>query len=424
MQRREPGSARHHRRLSLFFHWIDVEPAQHDAARLALLLVGVNFALSLPLQSFDGILWAYQRFDLQNAVDIPITLIRAGLTWWFIGSGYGLVALAAITLATSQTALLAKVMLALRLEPGLRLRIASIQRESARGLFGYGIWYFLFSLFKTVGPQIIVIIVANRLGAALVTPLSVATRLIGYANQFLIAGTGILTPVATALHANDDRQRQTELFIIGSRVCTGMTLFFASLFVFLGEALIRLWMGPTFVMAYPLLLILLAGEVLPMSQHITFGMILGKGRLQILAASSLAEIFAGSALSFMAAQAGYGLTGICLAAAASAVICRGVTPMVYACRVLNVPFLVYAERALLPAIAIASGPSLALGLFTTLWTPANWAELFVCGGVYTVIFVGLCTVGLLRGRYRPTVVASKQDTEAQISGISLGERQE
>jgi O-antigen/teichoic acid export membrane protein len=408
--------------LFLFFHFIAVEPDQHNAAQLALLLVGLNFALALPLQSFDGILWAYQRFDLQNAVDIPIVLIRAGLTWWFIGSGYGLVALASITLATSLTGQFAKAALALWLEPGLRVRLALIDRESAKGLFGYGIWYFLFSLFKTIGPQVIVMIVANGLGAAIVTPLSVATRLISYANQFLIAGTGILTPVATALHASQDRERQKELFIMGGRACMAMTLLFASLFVFLGEPLIRLWMGPTFAVVYSLLLIVMAGELLPMSQHITFGMILGKGRLRILAANSLVEIFAGSLLSFLAAKGGYGLTGVCLAVAIPAAICRGVSPLIYACRAVGVPLWVYVARGLAPAVAIASGPVLVLGLVTRMWTPTTWPGLFVCGGVYSVAYVGVIAVGLFGGRgglARLTVKAGpKEVTEPELAATA------
>ena len=308
--------------------------------------------------------------------------------------------------------------LALGCEPGLRVRLALIDRESAKGLFGYGIWYFLFSLFKAVGPQVIVTIVANGLGAAIVTPLSVATRLIGYANQFLIAGAGILTPVATALHANEDRERQKELFIAGSRGCTAMTLLFASLFVFLGEPLIRLWMGPTFAFTYPLLLILTTGELLPMSQQITLSVILGKGRLRILAANGAVEIFAGSLLSFLAVKGGHGLAGVCVAVAVPAAICRGVSPLIYACRAVGVPLWVYAARGLLPAIAIASGPALVLGFVTRMWTPTTWAGLFACGGAYTVAYVAVTGVGLFGGRgglARLTVGAGpKGETEPEL----------
>lgn len=382
--------------LVLFFVVIDVQPDQENAARYALLLVGLNFALALPLQSFDGILWAYQRFDLQNGVDIPTVLLRAGLTYWLIGAGHGLVALALITLLTSLAGLLAKVALALRLDPGLRVRISFINRASATALFGYGVWYFLFSLIKTLAPQVILTIVGSRLlGTALVTPFTVAMRLIGYANQFLIAGTGVLTPVATALHARDDQDRQRDLLLTGGRACLALALLFASIFVFLGQPLIRLWMGPALAeIAYPLLLIVTAGQILPMSQHITYSIILGKGRLHILAASTLLEMTVSAAAALLLASQGHGLTGVCLAVAIPAALCSGASPLVYACRTLGVPLATYVVRALLPPLVMAAGPALLLGLVTSAWTPSSWPAFFVFAGVYALGYLCVVVVGL------------------------------
>jgi O-antigen/teichoic acid export membrane protein len=378
--------------LLLFFVIIDVEPGHVEAARFALLLVGLNFALGLPLQSFDGILWAYQRFDLQNGIDIPTVLLRAGLTYWFVGHGYGLVALAAITFLTSLAGLVAKAALALGLEPGLRVRFAFVNRESARGLFGYGIWYFLFSLFKNLGAQVVVMIVGSRLGTALVTPFTVALALIRYANQFLIAGSGVLTPVATAMHARDEHEAQRCLFVAGGRGCLAMALLFFSLFAFLGRPLLRLWMGPALEHAHLYLLILAAGELLPMSQHITLSMILGKGRLGVLAGSGLVEIGVTSLAAF--GLASYGLESVCWAVALPALVCRGIAPLVYACTKLGVRLGGYTVRVFLPTLLVAAGPILLLGLVSKWWTPGTWPELFLCGGAYAVLYVGIVAIGL------------------------------
>jgi O-antigen/teichoic acid export membrane protein len=383
--------------LLVFFSLIEVPPEEQDAARIALVLVGLNFALSLPLQAFDGILWAYQRFDLQTSVDVPIVLLRAGMTYWLIGSGHGLVALGLISLGTTVAGLVIKAMLARWQEPALRVRFALANRQSAASLFGYSIWYFTFSLIKRQAPQLIVLIVGNRLGPFWVTPLSIATRLVSYANQFLIAGTGVLTPHATALHARDDQERQRSLLIVGGRGCLALTILFVSLFVFLGQALIRLWMGamgPALAKeAFPVLLILAAGELLPMSQHITFGMILGRGNLRILAASSVVEICTSTTLALLA-SAEYGLIGVAAAVAIPATLCRGITPMVYACRAVGVPVGSYLVRSLLPAVLVAAGPVLLLGALTLWWTPDNWPELFLCGGVYALFYAGVTGLGL------------------------------
>src|SRR2546423_903132 len=122
-----------------------------------------------------------------------------------------------------------------------------------------------------------------RRSVALVTPFSVAMRLVGYGNAFLIAGTQVLTPVATGLHAAEQHAKQRTLFLEGGKYCLALGLFFVTLFICLGQPLLDLWMGPALRGAWPLLVILGLGELLAMSQWITYSMILGMGRHKLTA---------------------------------------------------------------------------------------------------------------------------------------------
>src|SRR5262249_38603781 len=83
---------------AFFFDLFDVPDTPVAGARVALFVVGVNLAASLVLNAFDSTLWGFQRFDWLNAVDMPTTVLRVGLTWYFVSHGGGLVALAVITL--------------------------------------------------------------------------------------------------------------------------------------------------------------------------------------------------------------------------------------------------------------------------------------------------------------------------------------
>ena len=243
-------------------------------------------------------------------------------------------------------------------------------------------------------PPISLMIVGSRLGMTLVAPFNIATGLIGYANQFLIAGTQVLTPVATALHARDDQERQRALFVTGGRGCLALTLLLVSLFVFLGRPLIRLWMGPSMEYAFPLLLILSAGELLPMSQWITYSMILGKGRHRILAICSVLEITVSAAAALLLTAADGGLVGVCIAMAIPAALARGVGPLVFGCRLTELSPMSYFASAVLPALGVAAGPVLLLGLTTAWWTPTTWPQLFLCGGGYTILYLGVAGIGL------------------------------
>src|SRR4029078_8324901 len=104
-----------------FFRVFDVPPADVASTRIALRIVIVNFGLTFPLSLFDGTLWAHQRYDLINIIDIPFLLVRAALTWWVVTRGYGLVGLAVITLGLAVAVGVAKAVFTFRIDPQLRL---------------------------------------------------------------------------------------------------------------------------------------------------------------------------------------------------------------------------------------------------------------------------------------------------------------
>ena len=65
----------------MFDRILDIPADQLSNAQIALGIVGLNLALSFPLQIFDGYLWAAQRFDILNLVDIPAAALRVLMTF-------------------------------------------------------------------------------------------------------------------------------------------------------------------------------------------------------------------------------------------------------------------------------------------------------------------------------------------------------
>jgi O-antigen/teichoic acid export membrane protein len=368
-----------------FLMFPDVPPDQVSEAQLALFLVGLNLSITLPLSIFDATLSAYQRFDLLNGVDIPVLAARVALTFTLIGNGQGLVTLALLTLMTTVVGAAAKAVLCIRMDPGLRLHWSLIGRAAAHDLFGYGIWYLLLSVARVITPQISPMVVGARLGVSWVTPFSIVSRLIGYASSIIIAGTQVLTPVATALHAEEKYKQQQGLIVEGSKYCMALALFFLTLFLFLGEPLLVLWIGPQMALAFPLLVVLAVGETLPMAQWITYSIILGMGRHRVLAYLSILENLVAIPLAIAMAEP-FGLIGVCLAFTIPGALCRGVFQLIYACRVARLSLWRYVTRALLPPLVLACIPAAGLAILTGWHVPASWLELFAYGSAYTLCY--------------------------------------
>lgn len=361
--------------LLVFFHLFDVPAAQVHAARLAIIIVGVNLALTFPVSVFDGVLWGHERFDLLNITDIPIVLLRTVLTIWLVQRPEDIVTLAWITFLTTAGSELAKVALSFWIDPGLRLGIALLDRTAAAQLYGYGFWQFLLQIARQIGGQLGPLVIGGIISVAAVTPYSIASRLIGYLSQFIVAATGVLTPLATALHARSDAHVEQQLYVEGGKWCTSVALLAGVATALLGGPLLELWMGRRFVpAAYPMLLVLTAGELLPMSQWLTYSILLGKARHRAVALASVAEgVLAGVGGIWVARQ--FGALGVCTVFAATAFALRGAFQLLYGSRVLGVPLRRYLIAALLPAAAAAAVPAGLLLAAVSWHRPASWVQL-------------------------------------------------
>src|SRR5207244_4448587 len=147
----------------------------------------------------------------------------------------------------------AKMEMTFRLDPALRLQPACVSRAAARTLLHFGGWSWVCSVSRIVVTQCSYGLIGRLLGTTALVPFSVVMRLVGSAGSLIVAASGVLAPVATVLYATDDDRQQRRLVIDGGKFCLALALFFLSLFLFLGDALLHLWLGRTLEHAFPLL---------------------------------------------------------------------------------------------------------------------------------------------------------------------------
>ena len=379
----------------VFPHVFEIPAGYHNPARIALLIVGLNLALTFPVAIFDSVLWALQRFDLLNIVDIPIGILRTILVFYFIGRGDGLISLAVIAIAMTALAAVIKAIMSFWIEPQLRLNLRFASMATSKKIYGYGIWSFLLAAAREGRGQLSPVLIGAMLNVSVVTIYSIASRLIGYATQFVIASTGVLTPVATTLHAQEKTGHQQKLFVEGGKYCSAVSLYFALLFIVLGRSLIHLWVGPELVAqgAGTLLDILVLGEIIPMSQWVTYSMILGMAKHKLSAWVAVVEVFIMVVLMIVLVKP-LGLVGVCLAVAVAGLLCRGVFQVVYGCHLMRVSVWTYFIEAILRPTVIATVTGAGLWLMAEKHAPDTWLKLFIYGISFSLIYFAFALVAL------------------------------
>ena len=362
--------------------------------RYALILVGLNLALTFPGFTFAGFLWGHERFDLENAVRIPGLIVRTVLSITAVSASMPLTSLGVIVFGVNTLGNLARMVLCFKLDPDLRLSWNRIRRSRVREIFSLGGWMSVISWSRLLTPQIAPTFIGIRIGSAAVTTFTIARQLTAYANMFATTATQVLAPRAIAAHATASVDVQTDLFIEGGKFAYALSLFFCGGLLCLGLPFIHWWQHGSQDAAYPLLFVLMLGECLPISQLMTYSVLLGANRQRSLGLLLLGEAVVSVPL-IVAAVGGTGIFGVSVAVAFSMFLVRGLLQWLYGCRLLKVSTLSYIKRVFLPVTVFAIPPIAVLYVVTMRSSPETFRDTFLLSGAYSVVYVVVMSLALI-----------------------------
>jgi O-antigen/teichoic acid export membrane protein len=286
-----------------------------DPLRPETLLAFYFLAASIPIvilsSGFVGILTAYQRFDLINAVRIPLglaTFIFPLLVLPFSNS------IASITLVLALSRLascVAQYRLCLRVMPALR-REKHFMPEALKSLFSFGGWM---TVSNIIGPLMVYLdrfvigaVISVTAVAYYATPHEIVTK-IGIVPGALVA---TLFPAFAATNKNDtDRTIQ----LLSKSIAATFILIFPIVLViatFSQEGLM-LWLGKDFAInSAPVLQWLAAGVLINCLAQVIFALIQGRGRPDLTAKYHLLELLFYLPLLWWALKQ-YGIVGASVA---------------------------------------------------------------------------------------------------------------
>ena len=250
-------------------------------------------ALSIPIvilaTGLRGILEAYQRFDLVNAVRIPVGSLTFLGPISVIPFSNSLVALVSILVAIRLISCFVYALLCLAVEPKL-YRAAGIDFSIIRQLFGFGGWM---TVTNIIGPVMVYMdrfligaMISMTAVAYYATPYEVVTKLL------IIPGAimGVMFPAfTTSLHQTGDRTIQLFSRTVS---CLFIAVFPIVLIIvtFSHEGL-ALWIGNEFADKSSLVLkILSLGVFLNSHAQVPFGLIQGAGHPDLTAKLHLIEL--------------------------------------------------------------------------------------------------------------------------------------
>jgi O-antigen/teichoic acid export membrane protein len=276
----------------------------------AFYILSISIPVVVLSSGFAGILTAYQRFDLINAVRIPLGLanfIIPLLTLPFSASLVPVILLLAVIRVAS---CVAQLWLCLRVMPSLCAERRFVP-EAVRPLFNFGGWM---TVSNIIGPLMVYLdrfvigaVISVTAVAYYATPYEMVTKL------WIISGALIASLFPAFAAHNGDASRTTQL-LSKSIAATFIFIFPIALVIvtFSSEGLL-IWLGKDFAdNSARVLQWLAAGVFINSIAQVIFALIQGRGRPDLTAKFHLLELIFYIPLLWLALKH-YGIAGVAFA---------------------------------------------------------------------------------------------------------------
>jgi O-antigen/teichoic acid export membrane protein len=338
------------------------------------LIVGASVAVGFPAGIFGGILEGLGRFYAVNITNLAATLVRAALIVSALLHGYGVLMLAAITVAIPFLASMVRAAIVLHVLP-LRFGLKYLSRSSLRNVVQYSSVSMLLMVAHKLRFKTDELILSTLISVSAVTFFSIGDRLVDYTIEVVTDLAQIFVPMSGASDAKGDIGQLRKIFLIGNRACALVVLPIATTLIFLGKSVISLWVGPKYVTAaYPVMLILLIPTTFSLAQSASIRILYGIARHQSFAWVTTLEAIVNLALSLVLIRP-FGIIGDAMGTAIP-LCCTSLFFLPrHLCRVLQVQLRMFLKEAyLLPILLVL--PMVATLIILRQWfVPRNYLQL-------------------------------------------------
>ena len=353
--------------------------ADLSAAQWVVGLLGASLALEMGFDSYRGVITGCHRWDLHNALGSGAHLLTTlGMIVALLATE-DLRSLPAVYLLGMIVSETTRAFLAHKVCPELRMSVSAVSLCEGRQLLTFGGKTVVDALSRLLLFQANNLMVATYMGAATLAVFARPGALVRHGETLINKFAFVLTPAASSLKSSGKRDELRALFLDSTRFAAYIVVPMAITLALLGDLIMYLWMGPDYDPG-PVLLILVAGYFLPMTQRPALQVLMGMNLHGWVGISSLVMALLGLSMSYTSlAVMGWGLPGAALSVAIPLMLGKGLFTATYACRQLGVTASEYLRKSFLGPLACGLPYAVALLIGRSLFQGSAAASF--CGGL-------------------------------------------
>lgn len=309
------------------------------------ILLGLNLGSAVPVALLGSYLCGLNRFDIFNLISILRQGLRTLLIFVALLFGYGVLMCAACVLFSTLCAAPLSWWTIRKIDSSLKFSRNTIKLDTATELVSFSFWTLLNNAGQLLRDSTDSIVIGKMLNAALITPFTVASRLVAYFRPIINSMISPLLPRMSHLDGQARYYEMRDLFLQMTRLSALASLCVGSMIVLHGRSLLLLWVGPKYVSSYSILVLLVVGAVASSAQLGTLNTLIAKGRHRAYGIWTICEGLANLGLSIYWAHK-YGIIGVAMGTAVPLLAVKLTLQPWYVTRVMDMSLSEYFLKAL------------------------------------------------------------------------------
>lgn len=295
---------------------------QIERAKVMMILLIFNIAISFPLSVFASLMQAYERFIFLRIFNIISVLLKPIIALPFLFMGYGAVTLVVTATIVNIACLFTNVYYCFKYLD-IHFSRGHFEKAFLYEISGYAFFIFLNAIMDKIywgTGQFILGMVSGTIQVAIY---AIAMQFMNMYMQFSNAISGVLLPKVTMMVANGATKIElTNLMIKIGRLQYIVIGYILVMFFLVGKEFIYLWAGENYLSAYLMILILMIGLLIALVQNagiaILQAMNLNRYRMTAYTIVAVINIFTSVILAKM-----YGGLGCAISIAVALLISTG-----------------------------------------------------------------------------------------------------
>lgn len=357
-------------------------------ARVLLLIMVFNLAVTFPMSIFGSIITAYEDFVFQKVVQIIRILLSTAIMICLLKMGYKAIALVVVQTVFNLATLGVNYFYC-----KYRIRIKFIFGKFKWGFLKevaiYSFWIFLNAIMDRIYWSTGQFVLGAVVGTAAVAVYAVAVQLEYMFMSFSTAITGVFLPRVTALETKQRSDKEiSDLFIRTGRIQYIIISFILCAFIVFGRQFIRLWAGEGYEDTYFVSLMFFIATLTALIQNLGITILMARNEMRFRSVLYVIVAISSIGLSIPATMAWGGIG--CAAATAFAIVVQHVIMNVYYQRRQNIDIIHFwreiVKMSIAPAILCAAGLLLLPRIGIDFLRPINF---IIAAAIFTVIYLPL-----------------------------------